>query len=514
MPRGAEDLALLDALLEHARQSLGADHVTFCSWDEAAGTLTVEHATGDIDHPEVQASDEAISLTDFGLDLMPYAPGRNEPVIYRDAPDEIPAVREFLRRIGAHSELTIPVFDRPGGKWALEAFFRKPSVRLGERQLAIASRLAPLAAAAVSRDAILLDLRETEARLRSVVEQIPAITYVDAIDRTPVYTSPQIRSLLGYTIEEWQAPGFWISRVHADDRERVDTTNEQVTQTGRIDIEYRMHAADGRVMWFNERAHLVTDDAGRPAAIHGVIIDITARRLAEEALRESETRRGRVLAEMLRAEEAERARIATELHDDTIQVMTAALFTLDRVPRTIAAGDTERALETLGTLRRTLVSAVERTRRMTFELRPPLLEAHGLGIAVRDLADEAAREGGFEVDLHASIERYPFAIEELVYRTVQEALANVRKHARASKVTIALQERNGSLTGWVRDDGRGFDIERALDRHRMRMHVGLDAMRERVHLAGGRLDIHSEKAAGTSVEFAVPLPPSRSSRTS
>jgi signal transduction histidine kinase len=217
---------------------------------------------------------------------------------------------------------------------------------------------------------------------------------------------------------------------------------------------------------------------------------------------------------MLRAEEAERARIATELHDDTIQVMTAALFTLDRVPRTIAAGDTERALETLGTLRRTLVSAVERTRRMTFELRPPLLEAHGLGIAVRDLADEAAREGGFEVDLHASIERYPFAIEELVYRTVQEALSNVRKHARASKVTIALQERNGSLTGWVRDDGRGFDIERALDRHRMRMHVGLDAMRERVHLAGGRLDIHSEKAAGTSVEFAVPLPPSRSSRTS
>ena len=512
MPRGAEDLALLDALLEHARQSLGADHVTFCAWDEAAATLTIERASGEIDHPEVQATGEAISIGGYGLDFAPYTPGRNEPVIYRDAPDEIPGVREFLRRIGAYSELTIPVFDRPGGKWVLEAFFRDRSLMLGERELATASRLAPLAAAAISRDAILVDLRETEARLRSVVEQIPAITYVDDIDRRPVYTSPQIKSLLGYTLEEWHAPGFWISRVHADDRERVRASYLDVNHTGRIDIEYRMLAGDGRVMWFNERAHLVTDEAGRPAAIHGVIIDITARRLAEEALRESETRRGRVLAEMLRAEEAERARIATELHDDTIQVMTAALITLDRVPPAISAGDDERAIEILRVVRRTLVTAIERTRRMTFELRPPLLEAHGLQAAVRDLADEAAREGGFHVDLHTTVDRYPFAIEDLVYRTVQEALSNVRKHARASKVAIALHERQGNLTGWVRDDGRGFDLERALDRRRMRMHVGLDAMRERVHLAGGRLDIRSEKANGTSVEFAIPLPAPRSSR--
>jgi signal transduction histidine kinase len=192
--------------------------------------------------------------------------------------------------------------------------------------------------------------------------------------------------------------------------------------------------------------------------------------------------------------------------------MTAALITLDRVPPAISAGDDERAIEILRVVRRTLVTAIERTRRMTFELRPPLLEAHGLQAAVRDLADEAAREGGFHVDLHTTVDRYPFAIEDLVYRTVQEALSNVRKHARASKVAIALHERQGNLTGWVRDDGRGFDLERALDRRRMRMHVGLDAMRERVHLAGGRLDIRSEKANGTSVEFAIPLPAPRSSR--
>src|SRR5204862_6813669 len=122
-----------------------------------------------------------------------------------------------LRRIAARSELTIPLVVRPGGEWVLEAFVRDQSSMPGEHELATASRLAPLAAAAISRDAILVDLRETEARVRSVVEQIPAITYVEDIGRRPVYTSPQIKSLLGYTVEGWQAAGFWISRVHVDD---------------------------------------------------------------------------------------------------------------------------------------------------------------------------------------------------------------------------------------------------------------------------------------------------------
>jgi two-component system, NarL family, sensor histidine kinase UhpB len=506
MQTAGEDRALLDALLEHARHSLGADHVTFCAWDEADRTLTVEHATGRLDHPEVLATGEPISIPAEGLDEDPYQPGRDHPVVYRAEPGERPGVLEFLRRIGAHSEITIPVFDRPGGKWALEAFFCDPARELGERELGTAAKLAPLAAAALGRDALLADLRAAEARFRSVVEQLPAITFVDTLDGTAIYTSPQIESLLGYTVDQWQAPGFWQECVVEDDRERVRAAYAALTATGRVDVEYRMTAADGGIVSFNERAKLVPDAAGGEPTVHGVMIDITAREQAEAALRESEARRERVLEEMLRAEEAERARIATELHDDTIQVMAAALIAIDRV--TAALGDVRapREAESLRAARAILQQAVDRTRRMTFELRPPLLEANGIEPALRDLAEEAGRESGFTVALDLRVARYPFAIEDLVYRTVQESLANARKHAAARHVEITVAENADDLAGVIRDDGRGFDVRTALDRSRMRMHIGLDAMRERVHLAGGTLEIRSAPGGGTTVEFAIPLP--------
>src|SRR5206468_2533996 len=158
-----------------------------------------------------------------------------------------------------------------------------------------------------------------------------------------------------------------------------------------------------------------------------------ARGRAEEALRESEARREELLSDMLRAEEEERLRIAAELHDDTIQVMTASLLTMDSLEHAIAEEKTATALRRLRTTRRTL----------------------------------------------------------------GEALSNVRKHARASNVHVRLREVDGRLEGSVRDDGTGFDVEGALDRRRMKLHLGLDAMIERVKLAGGDVRISSRFGSGS-----------------
>ena len=153
-----------------------------------------------------------------------------------------------------------------------------------------------------------------------------------------------------------------------------------------------------------------------------------------------------------------------------------------------------------------LAAATERTRRLMFELRPPLLEAGGLEPALSELAGQLRRETGVEVTVRLEVGRHPQPVELLVYRVVQEAVANCRKHAGAQHVLIELRERDEAIHGEIADDGVGFDADQALDRSRMRLHLGLDAMRERVLLAGGEFRLETSPGQGTAVRFRIPLP--------
>jgi signal transduction histidine kinase len=228
------------------------------------------------------------------------------------------------------------------------------------------------------------------------------------------------------------------------------------------------------------------------------------RQADQRALRTSEERRKRLVGAMLRAEEQERVRIATELHDDTIQVMTAALMAMDRLANAVRDVDPKRMETTLLHARDILGSAVDRTRRMTFELRPPLLEANGLPVAIQDLVEQTASEAGFAYEVDVSAGRYPFVLEQLVYRVIREAMANIRKHADAANVTVRIWADAERLHATVRDDGRGFDLEAALDRSRMRLHLGLDALSERVRMADGEIRIDTRPGCGTTVSLSLP----------
>jgi signal transduction histidine kinase len=157
------------------------------------------------------------------------------------------------------------------------------------------------------------------------------------------------------------------------------------------------------------------------------------------------------------------------------------------------------------TARELLADATERTRRLMFELRPPLLEAQGLGPALNELAIQFRRETGVEVRTALNVHRHPEPIELLVYRVVQEAVSNCRKHAQASHLMISLHETDSAISGEVRDDGKGFDAPAALDRSRMRLHLGLEAMRERVVLAGGEYHLEAAPGEGTRIAFTIPL---------
>ncbi len=238
-------------------------------------------------------------------------------------------------------------------------------------------------------------------------------------------------------------------------------------------------------------------------------VSLSLRRLRESeqlraALEDAEEQRRMVLNQMLRAEADERARIAEELHDDTVQILTATLLSLDRQRLSDERGKPEEAAEASLRARHTLALALERTRRLMFELRPPLLEAHGLAPAVRDLVEHANQELGLEIAVEVEVPRYAGDFETLVYRIVREAVANVRRHARAHRLEVTLVHADGELVGMVMDDGRGFDVHRALDRHRTRLHLGLDSTIERIRLAGGDIEIDSAPGEGTRLSFRIP----------
>ncbi|MCI0551526.1 MAG: PAS domain S-box protein, partial [Anaerolineae bacterium] len=138
------------------------------------------------------------------------------------------------------------------------------------------------------------NLRAAEARYRSLVEQLPGIVYTNPAGdlSSTVYVSPQVKTFLGYTQEEWlEDPKFWRKVLHPEDRLRVLAEVDRVNQSGEmLDVEYRMVARDGLVVWFRDQAALLRDANDNLLLRQGLMIDITDRRQAEDALKSSETR--------------------------------------------------------------------------------------------------------------------------------------------------------------------------------------------------------------------------------
>lgn len=135
-------------------------------------------------------------------------------------------------------------------------------------------------------------LHDAEARYRSLVERLPAVVYLDVVnpddpvDATPAYISPRLETVLGYTPEEWVGdPYLWGKVVHPEDRDRVERLGDAARLAGQpFGAEYRMRTRDGRIVWVREESVLIRDAAGRPAYWQGIILDITEKKAAEEAL--------------------------------------------------------------------------------------------------------------------------------------------------------------------------------------------------------------------------------------
>jgi signal transduction histidine kinase len=137
-----------------------------------------------------------------------------------------------------------------------------------------------------------------------------------------------------------------------------------------------------------------------------------------------------------------------------------------------------------------------------FDLHPNVLQARGLRAAITALAEQIGSELNAEWTVDTPDARYAWALEELAYRVVCEALTNVRKHSHARTFSVTLVETAGTLSGAVQDDGRGLDAH--LARHQPN-HLGVAGMKERARLAGGDVTVTSTQGHGVRVDFTLPI---------
>jgi len=203
--------------------------------------------------------------------------------------------------------------------------------------------------------------------------------------------------------------------------------------------------------------------------------------------------------QILQAQEEERARIARELHDEAAQWLTSLLIRQRLLIRTLPPEMRPEVEE----IQRMTATALEHLRRIALELRPAILDDLGLVEALRWQAEEFQKKTGLSVTLQIQghIERLSREIELTLYRVSQEALTNIARHAKATRVEMTLNCLGDHLELTISDNGIGFDPE-VVRKSRPRS-LGLIGMAERLSLVGGTLEIESAPGKGTRVRARV-----------
>jgi signal transduction histidine kinase len=243
------------------------------------------------------------------------------------------------------------------------------------------------------------------------------------------------------------------------------------------------HDKDGRDSRFSEEDLRLAETFAARAA--------TAVDLSERVERDA-------LRRVVQTQELERKRLARELHDETGQALTSVLLGLRALEE---AKDEASLREAAANVRQLVVDTLHDVRRLAVELRPKALDDFGLVPALERLTQTFSEQTGIATELRAAVgdTRLPDEVETALYRTVQEALTNVVKHARATRVSVVVTRKGRAITAVIADDGVGMAESRGDDGG-----IGLLGMRERIALVGGRLEVESSPGVGTTLAIEVP----------
>ena len=338
-------------------------------------------------------------------------------------------------------------------------------------------------------------IRESEERFRLVANTAPVLIWMSGPDKLCTYFNQPWLEFTGRPLEAELGNG-WAENVHPDDLSAcLDTYTNAFDRHESFKMHYRMRRNDAKFRWIFDLGVPRFDAEGSFAGYIGTCIDVTERKMAEEALASLSGR-------LIEAQEEECRRIAREIHDDYNQRLAMLANELEDLAQII--GD---SVAVAGPRLHKLWNAVSELgvdlHSLSHRLHSSTLETLGLVAGVRAFCEEFEDLQEIRVAFaHENVPRaIPADVSLCLFRIAQEGLRNVKRHSGASSAKVHLDFVRGKLHLSISDRGRGFDPAR----HSARDGIGIRSMEERLHSIGGQLEIHSRPMEGTTIDAWVPF---------
>ncbi len=356
-------------------------------------------------------------------------------------------------------------------------------------------------------------IRESEERLRQMVDRSPAMLWTVRPDTTPTldFINRTCAEFTGLPLEKLREEG-WLDAVHPDDLDSLVGAYVRAFEARTAFLlEYRLRRADGAYRWLLATGVPKYGPDGGFAGYVGCDIDITERWEAEERTRENraalEVSHREVVhlaGRLIEAQDAERARVARDLHDDVSQQLAGLSIALSSLKhRMVEARAGEDLQADLRALHQRTTALAQNVRHLSHDLHPTVLRHAGLVAALTSYCAELERSHGTVLTCRAEGDLGSIAPETALclYRIAQEALRNVIAHAGAGRADVRLLRAGDDVEITISDDGRGFDVARSLAQGKG---LGLVSITERVRLAGGTVGIVAGSTKGTEVRARIP----------
>ncbi len=369
-----------------------------------------------------------------------------------------------------------------------------------------------------------LSLRASEQQLRQALDAAAAGTWTWNLETNLVQGDERMSEPLGIAAGEPFPPERLLERLDAAGRARLLEKIDAMRRPWGIDrwsVEYCLQRPDGQLAWFQSAARAERDAAGHAICISGVSLDITARKESEAEVERSHTalddrtaeleRRtaqlSRLATDLTLAEQHAREQLAKMLHDHVQQLLFSATLKLDRLATRVEKHGAAEA-DLVNSTRGDINDAIAAARSLSVELFPPALHERGLPAALEWLGGWMRQKYGLVVRLSADSQANPARrdLRILLFESVRELLFNVVKHAKTTQAGVELVlATDQTLRLTVTDMGTGFDPAAVIRPSQVNQPgLGLFAIRERLALLGGLLEI--ESAPGRGARFTVIAP--------